>query len=68
MVKKSSGRNSVIQTLNRMDTASKSQTMYMDRLEELFGDRKPELTEYVKVMKHFYASWLGMVDKLREQI
>jgi len=51
-----------------MDTASKSQTMYMDRLEELFGDRKPELTEYVKVMKHFYASWLGMVDKLREQI
>ena len=68
MAKKSSGRYSVIQNLDRMETASRSQCMYMDRLEELFGDRKPELTAYVILLKKLYGEWLTMVQRLREQI
>ncbi len=68
MPKKSSGRQSVIQNLDRMTTASKSQCMYMDRLEELFGDKKPELTAYVILLKKLYAEWLTMVQRLRDHI
>ena len=68
MPKGQSGRYSVMQNLQRMETASKSQIVYMERLKELFAKGHPELVEYVEVMEAFFAQWLDLVDALRKQI